>query len=105
MVDLAKAHVAALKRLISEDNTGNYEVFNIGSGQGSSVLEVISAFENVSNQKLNYKIVERRVGDVVAAYADTSKANNVLGWTAKLNLKDALLSAWRWEQNYNRELH
>jgi UDP-glucose 4-epimerase len=105
VVDLAKAHVAALKRLISEDNTGNYEVFNIGSGQGSSVLEVISAFENVSNQKLNYKIVERRVGDVVAAYADTSKANNVLGWTAKLNLKDALLSAWRWEQNYNRELH
>src|SRR5680860_539045 len=105
VVDLAKAHVAALKRLISEDNTGNYEVFNIGTGQGSSVLEVISAFEEVSNQKLNYKIVDRRVGDVVAAYADTSKANSVLGWKAKLNLKDALLSAWKWEQNINRELH
>jgi len=105
VVDLAKAHVAALKRLINEANTGNYKVFNIGTGQGSSVLEVISTFEEVSNQKLNYKIVDRRVGDVVAAYADTSKANNVLGWKAKLNLKDALLSAWKWEQNINRDLH
>lgn len=103
VVDLAKAHVAALKRLINKDNTDNYEVFNIGTGQGSSVLEVISAFEDVSNQKLNYKIVDRRVGDVVAAYADTSKANNVLGWKAKLNLKDALSSAWKWEQENNQK--
>jgi UDP-glucose 4-epimerase len=98
VVDLAKAHVAALKRLINGDNTDNYEVFNIGTGKGSSVLEVISAFEEVSGKKLNYKIVDRRAGDVVAAYADTSKANNVLGWKARLNLKDALLSAWKWEQ-------
>ncbi|MDW5290264.1 UDP-glucose 4-epimerase GalE [Formosa sp. PL04] len=98
VVDLAKAHVAALKRLINNKNDDNYEVFNIGTGKGSSVLEVISAFEDVSKQKLNYKIVERRQGDVVAAYADTTKANDVLGWNAKLNLKDALSSAWKWEQ-------
>lgn len=101
VVDLAKAHVAALKRLINRNNAGNYEVFNIGTGQGSSVLEVISAFEEVSGKKLNYKIVDRREGDVVAAYADTTKASNVLGWKAKLNLKDALASAWKWEQSLN----
>ncbi|MDO7171742.1 UDP-glucose 4-epimerase GalE [Mariniflexile sp. AS56] len=99
VVDLAKAHVAALKRLIGGANADNYEVFNIGTGKGSSVLEVITAFEEVSNQKLNYKLVDRRAGDVVAAYADTTKANNVLGWKAKLNLKDALASAWKWEQS------
>ncbi|MFD0835936.1 UDP-glucose 4-epimerase GalE [Mariniflexile aquimaris] len=98
VVDLAKAHVAALKRLIDGNNADNYEVFNIGTGKGSSVLEVINAFEEVSNQKLNYKIVDRRAGDVVAAYADTSKANNILCWKAKLNLKDALASAWKWQQ-------
>ena len=98
VVDLAKAHVAALKRLIEGHNTDNYEVFNIGTGKGSSVLEVISAFEDVSNQKLNYKIVDRREGDVVSAYADTSKANKVLGWKAELSLKDGLSSAWKWEQ-------
>ncbi|SFZ92368.1 UDP-glucose 4-epimerase [Flaviramulus basaltis] len=99
VVDLAKAHVAALKRLINNDNSSNYEEFNIGTGKGSTVLEVITAFEEVSNQKLNYKIVDRRAGDVVAAYAETTKANNVLGWKAKLSLKDALLSAWKWEQS------
>ncbi|MFG6687082.1 UDP-glucose 4-epimerase GalE [Mariniflexile sp. HNIBRBA6329] len=98
VVDLAKAHVAALKRLINGNNTDNYEVFNIGTGKGSSVLEVITAFEDVSNKKLNYKIVDRREGDVIAAYADTSKANKVLGWKSKLNLRDALASAWKWEQ-------
>lgn len=101
VVDLAKAHVAALKRLINKDNTDNYEVLNIGTGKGSSVLEVIEAFEEVSNQKLNYKIVDRRPGDVIAAYADTTKANTVLGWKAKLSLKEALASAWKWEQNLN----
>ncbi len=97
VVDLAKAHVAALKRLIEESNSENYEVFNIGTGKGSSVLEVINAFETVSNQKLNYKIVDRRVGDIVSAYADTTKANEVLGWKAKSTLEEALLSAWKWE--------
>lgn len=98
VVDLAKAHVSALKRLVEEKNTANYEVFNIGTGKGSSVLEVISAFEKISNQKLNYKIVDRREGDVVAAFADTTKANTVLGWKAKSSLEEALLSAWEWEK-------
>ncbi|SDX07115.1 UDP-glucose 4-epimerase [Lutibacter oricola] len=97
VVDLAKAHVMALTRLINGSNKENFEVFNIGTGKGSSVLEVISSFEEVSNQKLNYKIVERREGDVISAYADTNKANSILQWEAKFNLKDALLSAWKWE--------
>jgi UDP-glucose 4-epimerase len=101
VVDLAKAHVSALKRLIKGNNTQNFEVFNIGTGQGSSVLEVIHTFEEVSDIKLNYKIMGRREGDVIAAYADTTKANTVLGWQAKLNLKDALSSAWKWEQENN----
>ncbi|MBK8515750.1 MAG: UDP-glucose 4-epimerase GalE [Saprospiraceae bacterium] len=103
VVDLANAHIAALKRLINGENESNYEVFNIGTGQGSSVLEVIEAFEEVSGQKLNYQIVVRRIGDVVSAYADTTKANKVLGWIAKLSLKDALKSAWKWEVNLRRK--
>lgn len=99
VVDLAHAHIAALKRLINNENEVNYEVFNIGTGKGSSVLEVINTFEDVSGQKLNYKIVGRRSGDVISAYADTSKANKILGWRAKLDLKDALLSAWNWEKS------
>ena len=97
VVDLAKAHVMALTRSINGSNKDNFEVFNIGTGKGSSVLEVIYSFEEVSGKKLNYKIVERREGDVISAYADTNKANTVLQWKAKLNLKDALLSAWKWE--------
>jgi len=97
VVDLAMAHVKALTRLIHGSNKENFEVFNIGTGKGSSVLEVIHSFEEVSGKKLNYKIVGRREGDVISAYADTNKANTVLQWKAKLNLKDALLSAWKWE--------
>ncbi len=98
VVDLAKAHVAALQRLLEGKNEGNYEVFNLGTGKGSSVLEVIQSFERVSGKKLNYKIVDRRPGDVVQAYADTTKANEVLGWKAKSTLDDALRSAWEWEK-------
>ncbi|WP_108867438.1 UDP-glucose 4-epimerase GalE [Aquimarina aquimarini] len=98
VVDLAKAHVIALERLINNNNTTNYEVFNVGTGTGSSVLEVIQSFEKVADQKLNYKIVERREGDITAAYADTTKANNELGWKAKSTLDDSLSSAWKWEQ-------
>ena len=79
-------------------NTTNYEFFNVGTGKGSSVLEVIKAFEEATSQKLNYKIVDRRAGDVIAAYADTTKANNQLGWRAESTLKEALLSAWNWEK-------
>ena len=98
VVDLAKAHVIALKRLLENQNTSNYETFNLGTGTGSSVLEVINSFEKVSGQKLNYKIVDRREGDVISAYADTKKANNELGWKSQLTLDDAMLSAWKWEQ-------
>ncbi|KGO79539.1 UDP-glucose 4-epimerase GalE [Flavobacterium beibuense] len=98
VVDLAKAHVLALQRLIDKKNAEKVEVFNLGTGKGNSVLEVINAFERVSGQKLNYKIVDRRAGDVAEAYADTAKANNVLGWKAELSLDDALASAWKWEQ-------
>jgi len=98
VVDLAKAHVAALQRLVEEKNAVNYEVFNLGTGKGSSVMEVIHSFERVSGEKLNYKVVGRRPGDVIQAYADTKKANEVLGWKAKSSLDDAMKSAWEWEK-------
>lgn len=97
VVDLAKAHITALRRLIADKNKSTYEVFNVGTGRGSSVLEIITAFEKVSDQKLNYKIVDRRAGDITAAYADTKLANNQLGWKAQLTLEDALASAWKWQ--------
>ncbi len=99
VVDLAKAHVISLNRLLSSKNKKNYEVFNIGTGIGNSVLEVIHAFEKVSNKKLNYKIAKRRAGDIVSIYADTTFANEELGWKAHLNLYDMLDSAWKWEQH------
>ncbi len=98
VVDLAKAHVLALKRLIEGKNEENYEVFNVGTGKGSSVLEVIQSFERVSGKKLNYKIVPRRAGDITTAYADTTKANEVLGWKSQYSLDEAMKSAWDWEQ-------
>ncbi len=98
VVDLAKAHVVALQRLLENKNKSNYEVFNVGTGTGSTVLEVISSFEKVSGKKLNYKIVDRRPGDITAAYADTTKANTELGWKSKSTLDDSLSSAWKWEQ-------
>ncbi|MVO08762.1 UDP-glucose 4-epimerase GalE [Flavobacterium sp. TP390] len=98
VVDLAKAHVVALQRLLQHKNKDKVEIFNLGTGTGSSVLEVITAFEKVSGEKLNYKIVGRREGDVVAAYANTDRANSVLGWKAEFSLEEALASAWKWEQ-------
>lgn len=98
VVDLAKAHVVALERLLQQKNTANFEVFNLGTGRGSSVLEVVKAFEKTTGQPLNYKIVARRPGDVIAVYADTTKANEVLGWKAENTMEDALQSAWKWEK-------
>lgn len=98
VVDLAKAHVIALQRLLNKQNIDKVETFNLGTGTGSSVLEVIKAFEKVSGQKLNYQIVGRREGDITSAYANTDKANSVLGWKTQLSLEDALASAWKWEQ-------
>jgi UDP-glucose 4-epimerase len=102
IVDLAKAHVVALQRLINQKNESNYEVFNLGTGKGSSVLEVIESFERVSGEKLNYKIVDRREGDITAAYANTEKALNVLGWKTMFSLDDAMDSAWKWEQKIRK---
>lgn len=101
VVDLAKAHVIALQRLLNKKNLAKVETFNLGTGTGSSVLEVINAFEKVSNKKLPYKIVERREGDVVSAYANTDKANTILGWKAQSTLEEALVSAWKWELKIN----
>ena len=97
VVDLAKAHIAALERLLSKKNKQNFEFFNVGTGTGSSVLEVIKAFEKVTGSPLNYKIVDRREGDVIAAYADTTIANKELNWKTELSLEEALSSAWAWE--------
>ena len=98
VVDLAKAHVIALQRLINKKNLAKVEIFNLGTGTGSSVLEVINTFEKVSGQKLPYKIVGRREGDIISAYANTDKANEILGWKAQSTLEQALTSAWKWEQ-------
>ena len=98
VVDLAKAHIVALKRLIEDNNKAQYEVFNLGTGKGNSVLEVIQSFEKVTGKKVNYKLVDRREGDITAAYADTNYANDELGWKTELSLDEALLSAWKWQE-------
>ncbi len=98
VVDLAEAHLAALTRLVKGESSSEYEVFNLGTGKGSSVLEVIESFEKVSRSKLPYRIAGRREGDVIQAFADTEKANSVLGWKSKYSLDDALASAWAWER-------
>jgi UDP-glucose 4-epimerase len=98
VVDLAKAHVVALKKLMDEALDKNYDVFNLGTGKGNSVLEVIESFERSTGKKLPYKIVDRREGDITAAYADTNKANTGLNWRAEHTLDEALESAWKWEK-------
>lgn len=102
VVDLAKAHIVAVNRMIGGKNKSDFEIFNIGTGNGYSVLEVIRSFERVSGVKLNYKIVGRREGDIEQIWADTKIANNELGWKAQLGIDDMTLSAWRWEQNYRK---
>jgi len=98
VVDLAKAHIVALGRLLENKNKQSFEVFNIGTGKGNSVLEVIQSFEKVTGKKVNYKIVGKREGDITAAFADTTIANKELGWKAELTLDEALLSAWKWQE-------
>jgi len=102
VMDLAEAHVVALQRLLENKNKESFEVFNVGTGKGSSVFEVIQAFENVAGKPLNYQIVDRRPGDVIAVYADTTLANKELGWKSKRNLEEALSSAWKWEEKVRR---
>ena len=97
VVDLAKAHVAAMERVLSGKNTEQVEIYNIGTGEGVSVLELIHTFERCTGVKLNYAIAGRRQGDIVKVWGNVDKANNVLGWKAMHSLEDALSSAWNWQ--------
>lgn len=99
VVDLAKAHICAL----NYKSNINPEVFNLGTGKGTSVLELIQQFEEVTQQKLNWQFGPRRAGDVVEIYADTAKVNSQLGWKATLSVKEALADSWRWEQNRTKK--
>jgi UDP-glucose 4-epimerase len=98
VVDLSIAHVKAIERLLLKKNKSDYEIFNLGTGKGVSVFEMIRAFEKATNVKVNYKITGRRPGDVEQVWADTSYANKELGWKAETSLEDTLRSAWKWEQ-------
>jgi UDP-glucose 4-epimerase len=97
VVDLAAAHVIALKRMLENKQKNNWEIFNLGTGNGFSVLEVIQAFEEVSGQSLNYEITDRRAGDIEKVWADTTFANEELGWKAERGLEEMMKSAWNWE--------
>ena len=99
VVDLAKAHVVAINRLLAGKNKTKYEVFNLGTGEGYSVLEMVKGFEKVTGKKLNYKIVDRRDGDIEKIWADTTFANDELGWRAEKGLEETLLTSWNWEKN------
>ena len=103
VVDLAEAHVLALRRLIKRENPADFEVFNLGAGRGISVLEVIQSFERVTGERLNYRIAARRPGDVPQAWADTRKANTALGWQARFSLDEAVQSAWEWEKKIRKK--
>jgi UDP-glucose 4-epimerase len=98
VVDLAKAHIVAVQRLLDHKATETVETFNVGTGHGNTVLEVVTTFEQASGQKLNYAIGPRRVGDVPAIYADATKAAEVLGFKTETSLSDALASAWKWQE-------
>ena len=98
VVDLAKAHVAAIARMIEDRNAERYEIFNIGTGRGVSVLELVRRFEQVNGLKLRYKIAPRREGDIVAIWADPTRANEELGWHAERSLDETLAAAWAWKR-------
>ncbi len=104
VVDLSRAHVVAINRLLEGKNKSGLETFNLGTGNGLSVLELINTFEKATGVTINYKIVGRREGDIEQVYADTTLANNELGWKAEIPLEETLRSAWKWEQ-YIRQEH
>lgn len=101
VMDIANAHTKAVEFLFSKKNTTNYEVFNLGIGEGVTVIEAIQAFEKISGRKLNYTIAPRREGDVVAIYANNDKALDLLGWKPERNIEDIMRSAWKWEEKRN----
>ena len=104
VVDLAKAHVVAIKRLIEGKNKKSFEIFNLGTGRGVSVIEILNAFEKIVGIKVNYQIVDRRPGDIEQVWADTRFANEELGWKAKSSLEETILSAWNWEKHYRKNI-
>jgi len=99
VMDLAEAHIRSLEFILDSKNDKNFEVINIGTGKGHSVLQIIEVFEKVTKKKLNYDIISRRQGDVPVSYADCSKAKEVLGWQSKLTIEDSISSSWNWEKN------
>ena len=101
--DIAHAHTLALNYLIDEKNSSNCDVFNLGSGNGYTVLEVIKTFEKISDQKLNYAIGPRRQGDVIAIFANNEKARTLLGWIPEYTLEEMMLTAWNWQLKLNRD--
>lgn len=102
IVDLARAHTAAIDRMVAKRSEERYEVFNIGTGRPVSVFELVKGFEEANGLKLNYRVAPRRAGDVTAVWADTSRANEVLGWRAERELSDTLKAAWAWECNVRK---
>ncbi len=102
IMDLADAHTKALEYVVENRNAKNFEIFNLGSGAGSTVLEVVEAFEKVSGQKLNYQLVDRRPGDVVAIYANYEKARKVLGWQPTASIEKTMDTAWQWQLSQSK---
>ena len=98
VMDLARAHVKALVHMLGKPNTAYYDFFNIGTGEGSSVYQVIQAFEKATHKKVAYEVRDRRPGDITAVYAATEKSNNILGWKAEISLEEALKDAWAWQE-------
>lgn len=103
VVDLAKAHVIAIKRMLEDISEDKVEIFNLGTGVGLSVLELIKVFEKVSGNPLNYKIVARRDGDIEQIWAQPDKANNILGWKAVETIEDTMRSAWKWQRRLSQK--
>lgn len=104
VMDLAKAHVVAVRRMLEDNMKEDIEVFNLGTGTGYSVLDVIRAFERVTGMKLNYKIMGRREGDIEKVWADPAFSNNELGWSAERGIDEMMDTAWKWEQTYRKNL-
>jgi len=102
-LDLAKAHIVALNRMLNNHQKKSIEFFNVGTGNGFSVLEVIKSFEKTSEQKLNYQIVGRRAGDIEQIWADPKLANEELGWKAEKSLDEMTLSAWNWQRKLTKK--
>ena len=103
IMDLAEVHITCLEKLIAVEDENFFKIYNVGTGKGTSVFELINLFENVNDIKLNYKIGDRRKGDVISAYADTTKIKEELNWSTKYSLENALKSAWNWELNLNKD--